>query len=298
MNTLRHFHSQSPERPFAGFLFQAFAVAWACLFLAMPASAAVVVLAGWDVSTLPGGTNSFGTSPLTATTTASNLSVGGLTRGNGVGATGTAVARGWGGNGWASSTAAAAMTANDTATFTIAANSGYQFSLSSISHFSYRRSSSGPASGVLQYQVGTGAFNDISTLSYSSTSSSGASLATIDMSNISDLQNISFGTTVTFRVINYSGNSGGTWYVYDTANTTTPDLELSGTVSASGPATDGACGSANGQTFAAAPTTNFCSVGTASSLSGSGPWTWTCSGASGGNAASCSANTSVLGTCP
>ncbi|MBI5548772.1 MAG: hypothetical protein HY901_33235 [Deltaproteobacteria bacterium] len=56
---------------------------------------------------------------------------------------------------------------------------------------------------------------------------------------------------------------------------------------------NGACGSANGQSFTSAPTTNLCSSGTASALSGSGPWTWTCAGSNGGSTASCAASLSA-----
>ncbi|HSR89261.1 MAG TPA: hypothetical protein VLK22_02560, partial [Candidatus Udaeobacter sp.] len=41
---------------------------------------------------------------------------------------------------------------------------------------------------------------------------------------------------------------------------------------------NGVCGSANGTTVPTIPTTNLCSVGAASSVNGSGPWTWTCAG--------------------
>ena len=51
---------------------------------------------------------------------------------------------------------------------------------------------------------------------------------------------------------------------------------------------NGACGSSNGATLASAPTTNLCSAGTASAVTGTGPWNWTCAG-SGGTTASCSA---------
>ena len=53
---------------------------------------------------------------------------------------------------------------------------------------------------------------------------------------------------------------------------------------------NGTCGSANGGTFTTAPTTNLCSAGTATAVSGSGPWTWSCTGSNGGTTASCSAN--------
>ena len=50
---------------------------------------------------------------------------------------------------------------------------------------------------------------------------------------------------------------------------------------------DNLCGLSNGVAVNSAPTTNLCSTGTASVVSGSGPWQWSCS--SGGTAASCSA---------
>jgi len=49
------------------------------------------------------------------------------------------------------------------------------------------------------------------------------------------------------------------------------------------------CGSSNGGVFSSAPTTNLCLYGTASSVSGSGPWTWTCTG-NDSLAVSCSAS--------
>ena len=50
-------------------------------------------------------------------------------------------------------------------------------------------------------------------------------------------------------------------------------------------AVDGACDSSNRADFTSAPTADLCSAGTASAVSGSGPWSWTCVGTS----ASCSA---------
>jgi peptidoglycan/xylan/chitin deacetylase (PgdA/CDA1 family) len=59
---------------------------------------------------------------------------------------------------------------------------------------------------------------------------------------------------------------------------------------------NGQCGSANGQSFTSAPTTNLCSSGTSSSITGSGPWYWTCSGSNGGTKASCLATKKVADT--
>ena len=54
------------------------------------------------------------------------------------------------------------------------------------------------------------------------------------------------GTTVTFRIVNYGGtSSSGTWYIFDTANTSASDLEIQGTVSAAA-FQNGACGADDG----------------------------------------------------
>jgi hypothetical protein len=53
---------------------------------------------------------------------------------------------------------------------------------------------------------------------------------------------------------------------------------------------NGACGSSNNGTFAVVPTTNFCTTGTATYVTGTGPWSWTCAGNNGGTKANCSAS--------
>lgn len=53
--------------------------------------------------------------------------------------------------------------------------------------------------------------------------------------------------------------------------------------------TDGACGVDNGQTLTTTPV-NLCQTGTASPVSGTGPWSWSCSGDNGGTITNCSAN--------
>lgn len=264
--------------------------------LAGASPAVAAVLAGWDVHALAGGANSFGASPLAATVSDVNLSVGGLTRGSGVSTTGTAAARAWGGVDWQNTSAASAVSGNDVVSVTLTANSGYNVSISSLSRLDYRRSSTGPSTGVLQYQIGSGAFTDIGTLAYTVTASSGGSLGPIDLSGVAALQHVPAGTTVTFRIVNYGGSSStGTWYVFDTANTTANDLEIQGSVAVGSGTVDGACGSANGQTFATAPGANLCAAGSASALSGNGPWAWSCAGTGGGVTASCSANKSAGG---
>jgi DNA/RNA endonuclease G (NUC1) len=190
-----------------------------------------ITLIGWDVN----GVSGYGTSPFSPTTNAPNLAIVGLTRGSGVGTGGTGAARAWGGNAFTATSSAAAITANQFVTFSLAATSGYLLSCTTVSTFDYRRSSTGPASGLLQYQIGSGAFNNIATLSYSSSSSSGAALNAIDLSGIAALQNVSNGSNITFRIVNWGGGSGGTWYIFDVADSSALDFAVQGAVTAPTP---------------------------------------------------------------
>ncbi len=201
-----------------------------------PRAQAQTVLAGWDFNGLSGGAANYGASPFAPTSFNSNATIGGLTRSGGLTQSGTATARGWGATGWdaTSTTASDAITANDFVTFSIAANTGYTLSLSSINPVEYRRSGTGPNSGTLQYQIGSGTFTDITTFSYSSTATTGATLSAVDLSLVSALQNIASGTTVTFRIVNYGATSStGTWYLYDVGTDAgTSDFALLGTLTA------------------------------------------------------------------
>ena len=190
-----------------------------------------VTLVGWDVSGLPGGSGNYGPSPLSPTTNAPNLTVVGLTRGSGVSTTGTGAGRAWGGDAFTATNESAAVAASQYASFTVAPQAGHRMSIASISKFDYRRSATGPGSGVLQYQIGSGAFNDITSLSYPSNTSSGGSLSPINLTGIAALQNVGPGTNVTFRIVNDGGGSAGTWYVFDVANSAAPDLVIQGNVS-------------------------------------------------------------------
>lgn len=53
---------------------------------------------------------------------------------------------------------------------------------------------------------------------------------------------------------------------------------------------NGICGASNGGSFASMPTANLCSSGTQTTVSGNGPWLWSCNGSNGGGTANCSAS--------
>jgi hypothetical protein len=64
------------------------------------------------------------------------------------------------------------------------------------------------------------------------------------------------------------------------------------------PPVNGVCGSSNGGSFYIAPNTNLCNTGTASAVTGSITYNWTCSGTNGGSAANCSANSTLRSVTP
>lgn len=196
-------------------------------------SSAPVVIAGWDFDPLTGGTDNFGPSPFTPTSSNSNAIIGGLTRGSGVAVTGAAAGNAWGGAAWeTSASSATAITNNEFVTFTVTANANYLVSLSSISAYNIRRSSTGPATGLWQYQINGGSFVGIgSEITWGvNTTSAGNAQSAIDLSGISALQNIPNGTVVTFRIVNYNSSGTGTWYLNDPAGTPGDDFIVNGYV--------------------------------------------------------------------
>ena len=131
--------------------------------------------------------------------------------------------------------AATAISAEKFFTFGAGPGAGYRVSFTQIDRLDYRRSNTGPAEGLLQYQVGAGAFNDVGPLSFSSSASGGESLGPILLSSISELQNVAGETPVTFRIVPFGATGAtGTFYIFDRANTTAADLSLKGLVSPTG----------------------------------------------------------------
>jgi len=186
-----------------------------------------VVLVGFDVS----GQTNYGSTLLTPTTHAANINVLGVSRGSGVTTnTGSAASRAWGGVNWTDTTVASAVASSRFCAFSVSASSGHKVSYSSISKLDYRRSSTGASSGVLQYQVGSGAFSDITNLAYTSSTSAGGSIGPVNLSGISALQNVT--NEVTFRIVSFNGTgSSGTWYIFDVSASTNADFAVQGIVS-------------------------------------------------------------------
>jgi len=194
------------------------------MLLAASALGQASTIVGWDFAngSYPGGTGNFGPSPAAANTIASNVTSTGLTRG-GFLTTGTGAANAWGGTG-----------GNGSASFTVKANTGFALSLTQISAYNVRRSSSGSQTGQWAYSLDGTTFVNIGTeIAWgSSTSGTGNLQGAIDLSGIPALQGLPATTTVTFRVTTGGATGTGTWYLNNFQ--TGDDFVVTGTVTPTG----------------------------------------------------------------
>jgi hypothetical protein len=117
---------------------------------------------------------------------------------------------------------------------------------------------------------------------YTVTSSPGNITATGSASPIT-ITGLTNGTAYTFTVT--ATNSVGTSSASAASNLVTPATQVS--------TINGVCGPSNGAIFTVAPSTYLCNNGTPATVSGSGPWSWTCNGSNGGTSATCTALTTI-----
>jgi hypothetical protein len=210
------------------------AVALAAMLLTDGSSRAATI-AAYDFSGQPGGANNFGTSPLLPASTLPDTTVGGLTRGPGIGTTGTGAAFAFGGNDYTitSPSAANAAANGDFISLTAQANAGFLLSLSSIDAYNIRRSGTGPSNVLWQYSLDGTTFTDIGAAAAigAVTTAAGNPQALIDLTGISALQNVAATTTVTLRALLWGASAtGGTGYLNSvgTGSANTTDFSISG----------------------------------------------------------------------
>ena len=205
-------------------------------------------LATWELTGINITTPAWGLSPLPAQNTSSAISTSGWTRGSGVlltaagvATTGSPAGNAWGGNGWDAYTTGGAgnfdstVSRGDFVTIAFTVASGATVSFTSIPAHNIRRSSTGPSSGQWQYSLGaSGTFVNIgSPITWGVTTGTGNPQPALDLSTISDLQSITGGTTVTFRIVNMGAtSSGGTWYLNQV--TSGRDITFMGTTGGGG----------------------------------------------------------------
>ncbi len=189
--------------------------------------AAAANLLTWDFDTVTGTT--FGPQNMAPTVMDANLTSSGLTRGSGLGTSGTSTAKAWGGSGFGitgGTTSSVAITNNDFITFTITAASKL-LNLGSILAYSSTKSGSGPTNFLWQYKLGSvdaDPYTDITTIATGSVSTA------FSLSSITALQGIAAGTTVTFRLVGYGASAtGGNGYLKDITSNAA-DFGISGQI--------------------------------------------------------------------
>lgn len=181
-------------------------------FLNLVSSQSSEVLLNWNFY----GQSNFGASPLSVTTQSPNIYTSGFIRAPGVKTDTTAVSNSFGGNGFSSTTAANAVTNLQYIYFSVSSLAGSVLSLSKINAgYNFRTSSSGPTSGIWQYQVGLSSFVNLGNVKLSAGTSAGVVQSAIDLSSISELQSLREDDVVTFRLVLYGGAAGGTFYFYE-----------------------------------------------------------------------------------
>lgn len=162
-------------------------------------------IVAWNTYGLSGNTNG----SLNATTNDANLNTSALSRG--IGLTANTLTNGYSSKGWVDADEAEAITNNRYYQITINAKPGNSVSLLTLdSHL--RRTGTGPDVYIWRYSIDGTNFTDIGALiPFSSDESSGLDQTQIDLSGISDLQNVGSSTTVYLRLYAWDGSGTGTF---------------------------------------------------------------------------------------
>lgn len=166
-----------------------------------------------------------------STTTNINLNTSILSRGGGIAV--SALARAFSATDFnASGTKAQAITSNDYFQTSINAKPGFQVSLATLDA-RLRRSSTGPNAYVWAYSLNGTTFTEIGTdISFTDVNTNGVVQATIDLSSISALQNVTSSTTITFRLYAWGASALTGTFAFGryAASNTTNSLAFGGTV--------------------------------------------------------------------
>jgi hypothetical protein len=186
-------------------------------------------LVGWNWSGLTSS------STIVPTATAhSRVTVSSNIARNSLGATVNFVTRGYGSAGWGGNTAVQAVAADDFYSFTIIPQTGFAVSLTSLDPLSYQRSNTGPSDGEIQFSINSGTFTTTSgsgaalTFTTSSPATLGATAPPSSFTGDVALQDQK--QSITMRLVPFNANPAGTFYLYDTGNSTGSDFTVNGRV--------------------------------------------------------------------
>ncbi|WP_169303366.1 glycosyl hydrolase [Pedobacter cryophilus] len=180
---------------------------------------ATTELASWNFFNQTGG----GTQAMAPTFLNSSLNSSGLIKGSGVTNVTATTDRLWGARAWSLDLTGpdAGITGNKFFTFSFTPKADNFVSFTEINPFKIRISSLGPINYSIQYAIGNEAFKDITVLNIIRPSTtSNFTLPVIDISGISELQNVSPNKTVNFRIIPWgaTNNEFSHFYLGDLTN--------------------------------------------------------------------------------
>jgi hypothetical protein len=179
-------------------------------------------IAAWNNNSLSGVTSG----SINATTQDPNLNIPVLSRGSGIIA--TSLSGGYASSNWVDVDENGAIANNRYYQCTIAANSNYKVSLSTLNS-KLRRTSTGPNAYIWRYSINGTSFTDIGTaVSFTTTTSGGDVQPQINLSTISALQNVFSGTTITLRLYAWGASGSAGTLSFGTGNVNS--LALGGTV--------------------------------------------------------------------
>ena len=184
-------------------------------------------LVSWDTSTQLNGGEAV-TNFLPTFLDASLIAPKGLTRGSGTNLTGLITNGYWGASAWSITTAQEGIAANNFLTFSLKSANEKIVSYATINKFKVRIAASGPIKYQLDYQIDGGEFKSGVTISGTSAITGDYSLGPIDLSKISDLQNVPPTKTVTFRITPFAASGTGVFYFGAGATDTEADLSITG----------------------------------------------------------------------
>ncbi|MFY8129339.1 MAG: glycosyl hydrolase, partial [Chitinophagaceae bacterium] len=188
-------------------------------------------LVSWQASAIAQG--GFNQTTFAPTRVNSNFSVPlPLTRGQGLVLPPSNSSNGyWGASSFSTTTAEDAITDRKFFSFSLKSTNGKTVNYHSISKINLRIGATGPIKYLLDYTVDNGRTFIIDSISGPTRVTGNYVLDSIDLAGISNLQNISPNSTVTFRIIPYDASGTGVFLIGSGVNDTLPDLEINGAYS-------------------------------------------------------------------
>jgi Glycosyl hydrolase catalytic core/Secretion system C-terminal sorting domain len=187
-------------------------------------------IVAWDTSTqLNGGETVANFSPTFLD--AALTSPSGLTRGSGVSLSGLVTNGYWGASDWSITTAEAGIVNKKFLTFSVKATNEKTVSFASINKFKVRIAANGPINYQFDYQIDGSEFKPVSTITGVTAVTGNYSLGPIDLSKITELQNVPSSKTITFRITPFAASGTGVFYFGAGPTDTEADFSITGSIS-------------------------------------------------------------------